>query len=153
MDNPDSENVEAIFGQCPSLVKADYIQFPTNVHPIEISILFELLAFVCACLWGLMQKMSFFFSLERAKLVPIDNVAGNAGGTTMVIRSNARTRIKCHASYSRSASNTEYVDFRLYLKPNEIDEGSYEAHTRNSSHDGYISKGVFVKFETRGLRE
>ena len=42
--------------------------------------------------------MFFFFSLDRAKLVPIVSVAGKAGGTTMVIRSKARIMIKCHAS-------------------------------------------------------
>ena len=52
-----------------------------------------------ACLWGLMQKICFFFSLDRAKLVPMDKVAGRAGGTTIVIKSKARTKIKCHASY------------------------------------------------------
>lgn len=45
-----------------------------------------------------MQNISRFFNLARAKLVPIVKVAGSAGGTTMVIRSRARTMIKCHAS-------------------------------------------------------
>ena len=45
-----------------------------------------------------MQKIFFFLSLESAKLVPIDRVAGKAGGTTIVIRSSARTMIKCQAS-------------------------------------------------------
>ena len=52
-----------------------------------------------------MQKICFFFSRDSAKLVPMDNVAGRAGGTTIVIKSKARTTIKCHASYSISASN------------------------------------------------
>lgn len=69
-----------------------------------------------------MQKMLFFFSLERAKLVPIDNVAGNAGGTTIVIKSNARTMIKCHASYSTLARNANNANFRPYLESNEVDE-------------------------------
>ena len=51
-----------------------------------------------------MQKISFFLSLDSAKFVPILNVAGNAGGTTIVIRSNARTMIKCHANWVSSAS-------------------------------------------------
>ena len=42
-------------------------------------------------LWGLIQKIDRFFSLPRAKFVPIVRVAGNAGGTTIVIRSNALT--------------------------------------------------------------
>lgn len=45
-----------------------------------------------------MQKIFSFFSLERAKFVPIDKVAGRAGGTTMVIRSRARTIMVCHGS-------------------------------------------------------
>ena len=46
-----------------------------------------------------MQKIRFFFSRDRAKLVPMDRVAGRAGGTTIVIKSKARTTIKRHASY------------------------------------------------------
>lgn len=40
-----------------------------------------------------MQKIPSFFKRPIAKLVPIDMVAGNAGGTTMVIKSNARSSI------------------------------------------------------------
>lgn len=41
-------------------------------------------------LGGDIQNMPNFFNLLIAKLVPIDNVAGNAGGTTIVIKSSAR---------------------------------------------------------------
>ncbi len=43
--------------------------------------------------------MLLFFNLDRAKLVPIVNVAGSAGGTTIVIKSSALTMIKLHESY------------------------------------------------------
>ena len=43
-----------------------------------------------------MQKTSFFFSRDKAKFVPIVSVAGRAGGTTMVIRSNALMIMMCH---------------------------------------------------------
>lgn len=45
---------------------------------------------------GEMQKMSFLRSLRIAKDVPIDIVAGSAGGTTIVTRSRARMTIVCH---------------------------------------------------------
>lgn len=38
-----------------------------------------------------MQKIPSFFNRPIAKLVPIDMVAGSAGGTTMVIKSSARS--------------------------------------------------------------
>lgn len=38
-------------------------------------------------LGGEMQKIIFFLSLETAKATPTDIVAGNAGGTVMVIKS------------------------------------------------------------------
>ena len=66
---------------------------------------FERSAGLVTYLWGLMQNICFFFSRDRAKLVPIDKVAGKAGGTTIVIKSKARTMIKCHASYSMLAQN------------------------------------------------
>lgn len=46
-----------------------------------------------------MQKILCFFSRERAKFVPMVNVAGNAGGTTMVIKSRALTIIRCQESF------------------------------------------------------
>lgn len=46
-----------------------------------------------------MQYIFCFFRRERAKFVPIVNVAGNAGGTTIVIRSKALTIIKCQESF------------------------------------------------------
>lgn len=66
--------------------------------------------------------MSFFFSLLRAKFVPIDKVAGRAGGTTIVIKSNARTTIKCHASYSKSAEDAVNPGLSPYLKSHKVDE-------------------------------
>jgi hypothetical protein len=47
---------------------------------------------------GLMQKIDCFFRRERAKFVPMVRVAGRAGGTTIVIKSSARTMIRCQAS-------------------------------------------------------
>lgn len=49
-----------------------------------------------------MQKICCFLSLESAKLVPILKVAGNAGGTTIVMRSRARTMMVCHATFNLS---------------------------------------------------
>lgn len=68
--------------------------------------MFDLSAGQGAYLWGLMQKICFFFSRDRAKLVPMDKVAGRAGGTIIVIKSKARTTIKCHASYTMLARAT-----------------------------------------------
>lgn len=42
--------------------------------------------------------MFFDFNRERAKFVPMVNVAGKAGGTIIVTRSKARTMITCHGS-------------------------------------------------------
>lgn len=50
-------------------------------------------------LCGLMQNILCFFSRERAKFVPMVSVAGNAGGTTMVIKSRALTIIRRQESY------------------------------------------------------
>ena len=47
---------------------------------------------------GLIQKIDCFFRRERAKFVPMVRVAGSAGGTTIVIKSRARTIIRCQAS-------------------------------------------------------
>ena len=69
-----------------------------------------------------MQKIFFFFSLDRAKLVPMDKVAGNAGGTTIVIKSSARTMIKCQASYLASADTTNTTCPDAHLKSDEVDE-------------------------------
>lgn len=55
----------------------------------------EILSHFC----GLTQNIFCFFRRERAKFVPMVNVAGNAGGTTIVIRSRALTIIKCQESF------------------------------------------------------
>ena len=95
-----------------------------------------------------MQKICFFFSRDRAKLVPMDKVAGRAGGTTIVIKSKARTTIKCHSSYSKSASNRAKSHRKAHFKPDKICKGSNEANCSNPSHDKYISEGILVEFET-----
>ena len=104
-----------------------------------------------ACLWGLMQKICFFFSRDKAKLVPMDKVAGRAGGTTIVIKSKARTIIKCHAIYSILAQNASKAFRSTYVKPNKICKGGNETNRSNASHDGYIPEGILVEFETRWL--
>ena len=45
-----------------------------------------------------MQNILWFLSRESAKFVPMVNVAGKAGGTTIVIKSSALTIIKCQES-------------------------------------------------------
>lgn len=100
------------------------------------------------CLWGLMQKIRFFFSRDRAKLVPMDKVAGRAGGTTIVIKSRARTTIKFHASYWTSAPDGTRAFQQSHVKPNKVHNGGSEANRSNASHNGYIPKGVLVEFET-----
>lgn len=47
---------------------------------------------------GLMQKIFCFFNRESAKFVPIVNVAGKAGGTTIVIKSRALTMMNFQES-------------------------------------------------------
>jgi hypothetical protein len=46
-----------------------------------------------------MQKMFLNRNRERAKDVPIDMVAGRAGGTTIVIRSKALNSISVKGTY------------------------------------------------------
>lgn len=46
-----------------------------------------------------MQNISFFFKRDIAKFVPIVSVAGKAGGTTIVIKSKARTMMRFHSIY------------------------------------------------------
>jgi hypothetical protein len=84
-------------GPNTSFVKADNVYFPSNIHPRTVSI-YRYRITVYSYLCGLMQKIFFFFKRERAKLVPIVSVAGRAGGTTIVIKSNALTTIRCHES-------------------------------------------------------
>ena len=100
MDNSYAQNIKAVFGEGSCLVKTDNIELSPHVDPVQCQrIVFELSAGQVASLWGLMQNICFFFSRDRAKLVPMDRVAGRAGGTTIVIKSKARTMIRCHASY------------------------------------------------------
>ena len=95
-----------------------------------------------------MQKICFFFSRDRAKLVPMDKVAGRAGGTTIVIKSKARTTIKCHASYSKLARNASNALRNTYVKPDKVYKGGNEANCCNGSHDGYITKSILIELET-----
>ena len=50
--------------------------------------------------FGEIQYICDFRRRPRAKLVPIDSVAGNAGGTTIVIKSSARIMIICHGTWT-----------------------------------------------------
>ena len=95
-----------------------------------------------------MQKTFFSFNRDKAKLVPIDNVAGNAGGTTIVIKSNARTSIRCQASYRTSVGDIFRLRGTPYLEPHKICEGCNKADSRNPSHNGYISECIFIEFES-----
>lgn len=95
-----------------------------------------------------MQKICFFFSRDRAKLVPMDRVAGRAGGTTIVIKSKALTTIKCHASYSKLARNASIALRNTYVKPDKVYKRGNEANCRNASHDGYITESILIEFET-----
>lgn len=95
-----------------------------------------------------MQKICFFFSRDRAKLVPMDNVAGRAGGTTIVIKSKARTTIKCHASYSMLSQVASNGFQNTHIKPDEICKRGNKANRSNASHDRYISERILVEFET-----
>ena len=101
-----------------------------------------------------MQKISFFLRRDSAKLVPIVRVAGSAGGTTIVIRSSARTMIKCQASYAISSVAESGVNKRdAHMEPNKINHRRDEANTCNSSHDGYVTKRVLIKLEARRFWE
>ena len=46
-----------------------------------------------------MQNICCLFNLDNAKFTPILKVAGKAGGTTIVMRSRARTTMVCHATF------------------------------------------------------
>ena len=76
-------------------------------------------------LLGLIQKISFFRNRERANEVPIVNVAGNAGGTIIVIKSSARTIIKCQCIYmsdpTRSNTNNQRKKEQCKTEPQERD--------------------------------
>ena len=78
----------------------------------------------------------------------MDKVAGSAGGTTIVIKSKARTTIKCHASYLKLAKNASNALRYTYVKPNEVYEGGNKANCSNPSHDGYITKSILIELET-----
>lgn len=94
-----------------------------------------------------MQKICFFFNRDRAKLVPMDKVAGRAGGTTIVIKSRARTMIKRHASCSMLAQDASNAFRNTHVEPNEVYKGGNEANRSNTSHDGYIPECILVEFE------
>lgn len=95
-----------------------------------------------------MQKICFFFSRDKAKLVPIVRVAGRAGGTTIVIKSKARTTIRCHASYSMLGPSASNTSGNTHVKSNKIYKRGNKANRSNASHDGYIPEGIFVELET-----
>lgn len=102
--DPYSKHVQAIFSKSPCFIKTNNIQFPPHIHP-EASFSRgyrkrkkkKKPRFPHLC--GLMQNILCFFSRERAKFVPMVSVAGNAGGTTMVIKSRALTIIRRQESY------------------------------------------------------
>lgn len=121
--------------------------FPPTLTLVEVSALPLLSGDQVTYLWGLMQKTCFFFSRDKAKLVPMDRVAGRAGGTTIVIKSRARTTIKCHASYSFLVQDASNSFGNTHVEPNKIDEGGNEANRSNASHDGYIPESIFVELE------
>lgn len=100
MHDPQSKNIQTVFGEGPSLIKANDVQLAANIDSGEISIVrcISQISYLC----GVTQNMSFFLSRESAKFVPMLSVAGSAGGTTMVIKSKARTIIKRHANWDRS---------------------------------------------------
>lgn len=95
MTESNSEYIKAIFSQSSSLIKADNIKLSGNINPIKISNMYTKKLLSRKYLCGLMQNICWDLSLDMAKLIPIVRVAGKAGGTTMVIRSSARTMIVC----------------------------------------------------------
>lgn len=68
-------------------------------------------------LWGLIQKIRFFFKRDSAKFVPMLNVAGKAGGTTIVTKSKARTMIRCNANCKDQFCLQE----KEYLDPHQVE--------------------------------
>lgn len=98
--DPYSEHVQAIFSKSPCFIKTNNIQFPPHIHSeASFSRGYRKKKKRFPHLCGLMQNILCFFSRERAKFVPMVSVAGNAGGTTMVIKSRALTIIRCQESY------------------------------------------------------
>lgn len=101
-----------------------------------------------------MQKILCFFKRESAKFVPIVRVAGRAGGTTMVIKSRARTMMRCQESCFLLAIFKSWPFSEVtYTQPNEIDERCYETKQCNHSHHGNIAERIAVEFEARRLWE
>ena len=96
-----------------------------------------------------MQKICIFLSRDRAKFVPIVRVAGNAGGTTIVIRSSARTMMRCQASCQKFSSIQDTIRSLAYLQSDEVDERCYKTQDGYSSHYRYVPEGVLVELETR----
>ena len=98
MRAPSTSNPSSV--RVPVLSKQTTSSFPPTFTLAYVSVISEV-SFFITHFCGLIQNILCFFSRERAKLVPIVSVAGRAGGTTIVIRSRARTMIKCQASYIR----------------------------------------------------
>lgn len=98
--------------------------------------------------------MLCFFRRESAKFVPMVRVAGRAGGTTMVMRSRARTMMRCHASccYRLSANAGGRLSQEMtYSQSDKIDEGGDEPQQCDHGHHADIAKGITVEFEPRGF--
>lgn len=87
-------------------------------------------------LLGEMQKMPDRRRRFRAKLVPIESVAGSAGGTTTVIRSSARIRIVCHRTCALELNATMgMVNKGTYSKLYKLHSASAETKPRDSRKD------------------
>lgn len=89
-------------GSCRSRPLTPRISSPSSVKVPVLSKQQTLTLPLMLTLLGDIQNMPLLRRRPMAKLVPMDSVAGRAGGTTTVIKSRARMRIVCHDNCARN---------------------------------------------------
>lgn len=151
---PSTEDIQPVLCKGPGFIEADNVQFPSHIDSVHRLASCDPRHVGITHFWGLMQKIPCFFRRERAKLVPIVRVAGRAGGTTIVMRSRARTTIRCQESCHLSAiARSITLGSSTYAQSHEIDERGYETKERDHPHHCNVAERITVKFEARRLRE
>lgn len=95
--DPDPKYIKAVLCKSPCFIEADDIQLTAHIDSgmhLALGVKYGKVSYFC----GLIQNIFCLFNRESAKFVPIVNVAGRAGGTTIVIKSRALTIINFRES-------------------------------------------------------
>lgn len=87
-----------------------------------------------------------------AKLVPMDRVAGSAGGTTTVMRSSARRMIVWTFTYIEMSWKGSGAGRRdAHPETHELNSRSHEAQAGNTGENDNEAHRVPIELEAHGL--